>query len=142
RALAHTDDRLAVSELHGHILAGDGSAEHTAELRFRHADGEWHWHEMNVRNMLDHPEVHAIIGHHRDITERRAAQDRIAYAASHDSLTGLTNGPTLNRDLERALAQGTRYQHPVGLLFLDLDGFKLVNDTYGHDVGDHVLTSI
>ena len=92
--------------------------------------------------MLDHPEVAAVVGHHRDITERRAAPDRIVHAAAHDSLTGLANGPTLNRDLERALAQGTRYQHPVGMLFLDLDGFKQVNDTYGHDVGDRLLAVI
>lgn len=142
REFVHPDDLLAATELHSRVLASDGSQEYAAELRFRHADEVWHWHEMILRNMLEHPEVHAVVGHHRDITERRAAQDRIAHAASHDSLTGLANGPTLTRDLERALAQGTRYQHPVGMLFLDLDGFKLVNDTYGHDVGDRLLSRI
>jgi diguanylate cyclase (GGDEF)-like protein/PAS domain S-box-containing protein len=142
REYVHPDDLLAATELHERTLASDGSKEYAAELRFRHADGEWHWHEVITRNMLGHPGVHGVIGHHRDITERKAVQDRIAHAASHDSLTGLTNGPTLTRDLERALALGTRYQHPVGMLFLDLDGFKLVNDTYGHDVGDRLLITI
>ena len=140
--LVHADDRLAAAELHARLLAGDGSSEHTAELRIRRADGDWRWHEVIARNMLGHPEVRALIVHYRDITERRAAQDRIAYAAAHDGLTGLANSPTVARDLERALAHGTRYQHPVGMLFLDLDGFKQVNDTFGHDVGDRLLKAV
>jgi diguanylate cyclase (GGDEF)-like protein/PAS domain S-box-containing protein len=140
--LIHPDDHTTALELKARLLASDSSIEHTIEIRFRHADGDWHWHEVTSRNMLAHPEVRALIGHHRDITERRMIQDRIAHAAAHDGLTGLANSPTLARDLERALAQGTRYQHSVGMLFLDLDGFKTVNDTFGHDVGDRLLKAI
>jgi diguanylate cyclase (GGDEF)-like protein/PAS domain S-box-containing protein len=141
-ALVHPDDLSAALEMRSEVLGTDSTVEHTLELRVRHADGGWHWHEITARNMLAHPDVRAIIRHHRDVTQRRIAQDRIAYAAAHDGLTGLANAPTLSRDLERALAQGTRYQHPVGMLFLDLDGFKKVNDTYGHDVGDRLLTNV
>jgi diguanylate cyclase (GGDEF)-like protein/PAS domain S-box-containing protein len=140
--LIHPDDLAKLLDLHRRLLASDGSSEFTAEVRYRHADGDWRWHELISRNMLANPEVHAIIVHHRDITERRLVQDGIAHAASHDDLTGLANAPTLQRDLERALAQGTRYQHTVGLLFLDLDGFKQVNDTFGHEVGDQLLRAI
>jgi diguanylate cyclase (GGDEF)-like protein/PAS domain S-box-containing protein len=142
RDLFHPEDRLAVLELHARLLAGDDSIEHTLEVRVLHADQQWHWHEVIVRNMLANPAVGAIIAHHRDITERRTVQDQVAHAATHDSLTGLANGPTLIRDLELALHQGTRYQHPVGMLFLDVDGFKAVNDTYGHEVGDRLLRTI
>jgi diguanylate cyclase (GGDEF)-like protein/PAS domain S-box-containing protein len=141
-ALIHPDDAVAALEMRSELLGTDGSVEHTLEIRVRHADGQWHWHEVTARNMLSHPDVRAIIRHHRDVTQRREAQDRIAYAAAHDGLTGLANAPTLSRDLERALAQGTRYQHPVGMLFLDLDGFKQVNDTYGHDIGDLLLSHV
>ena len=140
--LMHPDDRIIAIELYARLLAGDGSVEHTIEVRVRHEDGNWHWQEVIARNLLAHPQVGAIIFHMRDITERRATQDQMAHAAAHDSLTGLANGPTLVRDLERSLAQGARYQHTVGLLFLDLDGFKQVNDTYGHDVGDRLLMAV
>ncbi|GGL17058.1 sensor domain-containing diguanylate cyclase [Mangrovihabitans endophyticus] len=140
--LIHPDDKPGIVEMYARLMAGDGAAEHHLELRLRHADDEWRWYEMTARNMLGHPAVQAIIVRYRDVTERRITQERLAYAATHDSLTGLANAPTLGRDLERALAQGTRYQHAVGLLFLDLDGFKPVNDTYGHDVGDRLLQSV
>ena len=142
RAMFHPEDEIAGLELFTRLIGSDSTAEHTAELRVRHADGTWHWHEIISRNMLAHPAVRAIVSHQRDITERRAVQDRIAYAASHDALTGLANSATLTRDLEHALAVGTRYQHPVAMLFCDLDGFKAVNDTYGHDVGDRLLQTI
>jgi diguanylate cyclase (GGDEF)-like protein len=70
------------------------------------------------------------------------APEQVAHTAAYDSLTGLANGPMLIRDLELALRQGTRYQHPVGMLFLDLDGIKPVNDAYGPEVGDRLLRTI
>ena len=142
RGLFHPEDEVAARELSARLAASDGTVEHSAELRVRHADGTWHWHEIIGRAMLADPAVRAIVYRQHDITERRAVRDRIAYAAAHDSLTGLANGPTLARDLERALATGTRYQHPVALLFCDLDGFQAVNDTYGTDVGDRLLQTI
>ncbi|GGQ59725.1 sensor domain-containing diguanylate cyclase [Couchioplanes azureus] len=142
RGLFHPEDEAASRELFTRLLTSDSTVEHSAELRVRHANGSWQWHEIIARNMLAHPAVHAIVSHHRDITARRVSSDGMAYAASHDGLTGLANGPTLERDLERALAQGTRYQYPVALLRCGLDGFRAVNDTYGHDVGDRLLQTV
>jgi diguanylate cyclase (GGDEF)-like protein/PAS domain S-box-containing protein len=142
RALFHPEDEPAARQLLARLVAADSTGEHAAELRVRHADGTWHWHEIVGRSLLADPAVLAVVCRQRDITERRAVRDRIAYAAAHDGLTGLANAPTLTRDLERALAGGTRYQHPVALLFCDLDGFRAVNDTYGKDVGDRLLQAI
>lgn len=74
--------------------------------------------------------------------ERDAERDRYAYLAAHDSLTGLANRGMFDAQLSRALANSDRNENIVGLMVIDLDGFKPVNDTLGHDAGDLVLRTI
>lgn len=74
-----------------------------------------------------------------DISERKAAEETIRFMALHDNLTGLPNRYLLMERLERALAQARRSGQPLGVLFMDLNGFKQINDTHGHDVGDMLL---
>jgi diguanylate cyclase (GGDEF)-like protein/PAS domain S-box-containing protein len=109
------------------------------ELRVQHADGSWHWHEIVIRNMLDDPSVAGLVANHRNITERRAYQEQLAHEATHDSLTGLPNRVAFFRILERVLASARDTGRFVAVLFIDLDGFKEVNDTLGHDRGDLLL---
>lgn len=75
----------------------------------------------------------------RDITERKQAEETIAFQAFHDLLTGLPNRTLFKDRLELALTQAHRKNQRVGVMFLDLDRFKLINDTYGHAEGDHLL---
>jgi diguanylate cyclase (GGDEF)-like protein/PAS domain S-box-containing protein len=85
-------------------------------------------------------ELIATIAH--DISELKAAQDRLEHEATHDSLTGLPNRALFREIGERALARSGRAGEDLAVLFLDLDGFKLVNDGYGHDTGDRLLAQV
>jgi diguanylate cyclase (GGDEF)-like protein/PAS domain S-box-containing protein len=85
-------------------------------------------------------ELIATIAH--DISELKAAQERLEHEATHDSLTGLPNRALFREIGERALARSNRVDEELAVLFLDLDGFKLVNDGYGHDTGDRLLAQV
>jgi len=82
------------------------------------------------------------IGTVQDISERKETEARIAYLAHHDMLTGLPNRILFRERFEQALAHARRSGHKIGLIFLDLDRFKLVNDSLGHPVGDALLREV
>ncbi len=83
-----------------------------------------------------------FVGIVRDITERKLAEEKIAHLAHYDYLTDLPNRSLLLDNLERAIALAKRKDFKVAVLFLDLDGFKKVNDTLGHDAGDLLLRGV
>ena len=78
----------------------------------------------------------------RDIAGRKALEERLSYRAFHDPLTGLPNRALLMDRTEHALARAQRLEIPLAMIFLDLDGFKAVNDSLGHDTGDLVLKEV
>lgn len=87
----------------------------------------------------DHGEVQNYVGIFIDISKQKQAENRLAYQAFHDALTGLPNRYLFFDRLDWAILQAKRHQTSCAVLFIDLDHFKYVNDTFGHDKGDLVL---
>jgi diguanylate cyclase (GGDEF)-like protein len=99
---------------------------------------KWVW-EKGTGVYDDKGQIIALEGFISDITERKMAEERFHYLAHYDSLTGLANRTLFFDRLHQAMRMAKRGGHLLALLFLDLDGFKFINDTYGHDAGDVVL---
>jgi len=103
-------------------------------------EGERKWFETVKAPVLDDSgELLGTVGFARDITERKATDEEIKKLAFYDSLTHLPNRRLLHDRLKQALASSTRSGKPVAVLFIDLDNFKMLNDTLGHHVGDLLL---
>ncbi|MEW6039063.1 MAG: EAL domain-containing protein [Pseudomonadota bacterium] len=90
----------------------------------------------------EHGEIEHYIGIFIDISRQKEAELRLDYLAHHDKLTGLPNRDFIHDSLRMAIAQARRYRRQIALLFIDLDHFKHVNDTYGHASGDELLQAV
>ena len=102
--------------------------------------GDIRCHHLSISTVRDDSlEPQYYVGMLQDVTERQRAEQAVRFMAEHDTLTGLANRSMMMEQLERHLALAKRHGHAVALLYLDLDGFKPVNDRFGHNVGDRVL---
>ena len=107
------------------------------------ADGQAHYLSFNAKAQRDIlGNVHQISGTARDISEKKAFEKQLTYQAEHDVLTGLFNRRYFQQELERVTARVTRSAGSCGLLYIDLDQFKYVNDTLGHAAGDRLLVEV
>ncbi len=110
------------------------------ELQRQRPDGSMHWISVSGVPVLDNSgALRGYRGVGRDITERKQVESQIEQLAFYDALTGLPNRRLLVDRLQRALAAVQRSQAQGALLFIDLDNFKDLNDTLGHDTGDQLL---
>jgi diguanylate cyclase (GGDEF)-like protein/PAS domain S-box-containing protein len=110
------------------------------EARIRHADGSWRWIENTVSNRLHVPGIEAMVVNMVDATDRKQAASVLQELARHDVLTGLLTRAPLIAAVDAGLAQ--EQGADLALVVFDLDRFRVVNATHGHQVGDDVLTSV
>ncbi len=148
-ALVHTADRRRVTREIAAVLGSDRH-EWTSTFRFSRGDGSWAWVENRAQVVRDRQgKPLRVVGCLRDISkqvhmeeQRRADEQRIHQLAFHDQLTGLPNRSALLDRLQHAIAANHRHHQRSALMFIDLDNFKTLNDAYGHDVGDRLLTQV
>ena len=137
----HPDDQARAKRTCEEALAA-GRA-YTNEYRLRHVGGDWRWVLDRVVPLVDDDgRLAEWVGIISDIHDRKTAEDRIWQAAHTDELTGVANRTLFQASLDRAIDHADRTGGIVGLLVVDLDRFKEVNDSLGHDAGDAVLRTV
>lgn len=112
------------------------------ELRVSHRHGRQVWLAARVVNLLSDPDVRGVVVNLHDISDRKRAEEELGHQAFHDALTGLANRALFRDRLDHALDHSSRTGADPAVIFLDLDGFKTVNDSLGHDVGDDLLREV
>lgn len=150
--LIHDEDREEAQFAFGERRTGE-RASNNVEIRLRRKDNAGYLHfdnrlivtMLSATGLYESPEQNGqtrfvgTYGVARDITEHKQATDVISFHAFHDPLTGLPNRTLFRDRLDIAIRQARRRENLIAVVFIDLDRFKLVNDTYGHAEGDHLL---
>ena len=139
--LIHREDIKLMREMFAELIL-HGEMVRPIEFRVPHKDGSWRTLESIGKNCLDIAEVRGIIVNTRDVTERKAIQERIQHLAYHDALTGLPNRSLMQDRISQAIGHAERATTLVAVMFIDIDNFKNINDTMGHDAGDELLRQI
>jgi len=135
----HPEDRARV--YHARKTAADGRYDET--YRIVRADGTVRWVQDRAFPVRDsNDRVYRVAGIAEDITDRKEAEERLLYLAHYDALTGLPNRNRFYDRLTQSMAQARRRNKLVAVMFLDLDRFKVTNDTLGHGAGDDLLVQV
>jgi diguanylate cyclase (GGDEF)-like protein/PAS domain S-box-containing protein len=135
------DDEHKDANALARMLRGE-NASYRTERRCTRKDGVAIWMRSSVSIMRPGGGPGYIVALCEDITDQKQAREKLRHQAMHDSLTGLPNRRHFEQSLDAAIQGAAREANEVALLFLDLDGFKLVNDTFGHPAGDLLLKHV
>ncbi|HWS71720.1 MAG TPA: EAL domain-containing protein, partial [Thermoanaerobaculia bacterium] len=141
KAIHPRDASLAKEQLELHLSGGSSHFE--SEHRMRHADGNYRWmlvRGVALRDVAGRP--YRMAGSQTDIDQRKRVEESIRHEALHDSLTKLPNRTLFFDRLRKAIARSRRHGTRYAVLFLDVDRFKVVNDSLGHAVGDELLVQV
>ena len=135
-AFVHSNDGAAVREASAH------GRPREIVFRLRNQSGEWRHLEAHVTDLRQDKSVRGVVLNARDVTERIELEEQLTHQAFHDNLTGLPNRALFRDRLDQALARAERSDRLLAVLLVDLDGFKQVNDSLGHDAGDQLLQEV
>ena len=136
----HGDDRVSFIQRQHEWLKGIPAR---MEFRSKLPNGEWGWSELQSSPIYSLTgELERISGIILNITNRKEREEQLAQMAFYDPLTELPNRIMLHTHLKKVLSRAKRKNHEVTIMFLDLDGFKNVNDTLGHEIGDLLLREV
>lgn len=142
QTITHPEELEERTQLHVQLVSGEIDS-YIRDGRLLRANGEAVWVSRHVRMLRDaEGNPQQILTHFVDITERRMMERELRHMADHDPLTGLLNRRGLEAELERHVAHVNRYGDRGALLVLDLDHFKAVNDTLGHEAGDRLIVAV
>ncbi|GAA1605257.1 diguanylate cyclase domain-containing protein [Actinoplanes couchii] len=134
--VVHPEDQPTMRERLTALL-GEADGVVRLQCRVQTAGGEFRWFDFTASNQMHNPALTGVVVNARDISENRAFQERLEHEAQHDPLTGLPNRRRMQDRLSTSLRSDA-----VAVLFVDLDGFKPVNDEHGHEVGDALLRQV
>ena len=112
------------------------------EQRYQHSDGRQRWSQVSVSVLHEADQPVCLLYQIHDVTERKESEAQMARLAYHDPLTGLANRVRLREELDRLLAFAKRDRKQLAVVFMDLDRFKQINDTLGHEAGDVLLQTV
>jgi len=141
-AITHPDDRPEDERMVADLLTG-ASKMYRRDKRYLRADGSIIWVSVTATvNRAQDGTPQCVVSQVEDITRRRAEHQRLHYLSRHDSLTTLANRAAVVEHLSKAISTAEQTGQPGGVLYLDLDDFKAINDEHGHHVGDYVLTEL
>lgn len=125
----------------GIVADQPGRTQTLDDLQLRHRDGTIRWADATLTNPSGQWGDAIVLNVH-DVTKQRELEEQLRHDALHDTLTGLWNRPAFTQYAEKACLRAAREGFTLALLFVDLDGFKQVNDTLGHGLGDEVLVQV
>ncbi|GAK55566.1 diguanylate cyclase/phosphodiesterase with PAS/PAC sensor(S) [Candidatus Vecturithrix granuli] len=134
----HPDDVETMHNLLSLLLVQPNTTL-TRLVRVRQGENIWRDFEVILTNLLDEPAVSGIVATFHDVTERKTYEQELTTLAFRDPLTGLANRSYFKDRLQHALIRADAEGHSIAVFFFDLDDFKIVNDSLGHDAGDQVL---